>query len=102
VALKGGLTATADIAITSVENALLVPLSAVTTTSEGSFVTVVDEATGKQEKRQVTLGSQNLQFAEVVSGLKAGEKVVGQDKVTGAPVVTDFPSGRGGEPPPSR
>jgi hypothetical protein len=102
VALKGGLTATADIAISSVENALLVPLSAITTTSEGSFVTVVDVATGKQEKRQVTLGSQNLQFAEVLSGLKEGDKVVGQDKVTGAPVVTGFPSGRGGEPPPGR
>jgi multidrug efflux pump subunit AcrA (membrane-fusion protein) len=98
VALKGGLTATADIAISTVENALLVPLSAVTSTSAGSFVTVVDEATGKQEKRQVTLGNQNLQFAEVLSGLKAGEKVLIQEKVTGAPVVTGLPPGRGGPP----
>jgi multidrug efflux pump subunit AcrA (membrane-fusion protein) len=102
VALKGGLTATADIAISSVENALLVPRTAITSTSAGSFVTVVDEATGKQEKRQVTLGNQNLEFAEVLSGLKAGDKVLIQEKVTGAPVVTGFPSGRGGAPPPSR
>jgi multidrug efflux pump subunit AcrA (membrane-fusion protein) len=102
VALKGGLTATADIAISSAANTLLVPLSAVTTTSAGSFVTVIDDATGKQEKREVTLGSQNLQFAEVLSGLKEGDKIVVEEKVTGAPVVTGFPSGRGGGPPPSR
>jgi multidrug efflux pump subunit AcrA (membrane-fusion protein) len=101
VALKGGLTATADIAISSVGNALLVPLSAVTTTSAGSFVTVVDETTGKQEKREVTLGNQNLQFVEVLSGLKEGDKVVVQEKVTGAPIVTGFPRGAGA-PPPSR
>jgi hypothetical protein len=102
VALKGGLTATADIAISSVDNALLVPLSAVTTTSEGSFVTVVDETTGKREKREVTLGVQNFQFAEVLSGLKEGDKVAVEQKVNAAPIVTGFPSGRGGGPPPSR
>jgi RND family efflux transporter MFP subunit len=103
VALKGGLTATADIAISTVENALLVPLSAVTTTSEGSFVNVINKATGQPEKRQVTLGSQNLQFAEVLSGLKEGDKVIVQEKVTGAPIVTEFPRGpSGGGPPPGR
>jgi multidrug efflux pump subunit AcrA (membrane-fusion protein) len=102
VALKGGLTATADIAITSVANALLVPLSAVTTTSEGSFVNVINQATGQPEKKQVTLGNKNFQFAEVLSGLKEGDKIVVEEKVTGAPVVTGFPSGRGGGPPPSR
>ncbi|MGA7677689.1 MAG: efflux RND transporter periplasmic adaptor subunit [Dehalococcoidia bacterium] len=103
VALKGGLTATADIAISTAENALLVPLSAVTTTSEGSFVNVINKATGQPEKRQVTLGSQNLQFAEVLSGLKEGDKIVVEEKVTGAPVVTGFPRGPGGGgPPPGR
>jgi multidrug efflux pump subunit AcrA (membrane-fusion protein) len=98
VALKGGLTATADIAISTVENALLVPLSAVTTTSAGSFVTVVDVATGKQEKRQVTLGSQNLQFAEVLSGLKEGDKVIIVETANAAPIVKGLPRGAG---PPS-
>ncbi len=103
VALKGGLTATADIAISTAENALLVPLSAVTTTSEGSFVNVINKATGQPEKRQVALGSQNLQFAEVLSGLKEGDKIVVEEKVTGAPVVTGFPRGPGGGgPPPGR
>jgi multidrug efflux pump subunit AcrA (membrane-fusion protein) len=101
VALKGGLTATADIAISSAENALLVPRTAITSTSAGSFVMVVDEAAGKQEKRQVTLGNQNLEFAEVLSGLKEGDKVVIQENVTGAPIVKGFPRQTGGTPPPS-
>jgi len=102
VALKGGLTATADITVSNVANALLVPLSAVTITSAGSFVTVVDEATGTQEKREVKLGSQNLQFAEVLSGLKEGDKIVVEDKITGAPIVTGFPGGPSGGAPPAR
>jgi multidrug efflux pump subunit AcrA (membrane-fusion protein) len=100
IALKGSLTATADISIYNVENVLLVPLSAVTTTSEGTFVTIVNEATGQQEKRQVTLGNKNLQFAEVLSGLKEGDTVIVEDTVTGAPVITGFPERSGG--PPSR
>jgi multidrug efflux pump subunit AcrA (membrane-fusion protein) len=95
VALKGGLTSTADISVSSVEDAVLVPVGAVTTTSTGSFVTVVHQATGKQEKREVTLGAQNLQFAQVLSGLREGETVLIQETATKAPVVTGFP-GRGG------
>ncbi len=94
--LKGGLTATADIAVASVQNVLLVPLSAVTTTSAGSFVTIVNEATGQTEEKKITIGNQNFQFAEVLSGLKEGDKVTIEEKVTGAPVTTDFPRG----PPP--
>jgi len=93
VELKGGLTATADIVVYNAENVLLVPLSAVTTTPEGAFVTVVNEVTGQSEKRQVTLGRQNIQFAEVLSGLREGDKVIIEEKavVVGAPVVTTPP-----------
>ena len=101
VDLKGGLTATAEISIQNVENVLLVPLTAITTSAEGSFVTVVDEATGRQDKRQVTLGLKNMQFAQVLSGLKEGDKVIVEEKITGAPIIKGFP-GRGGAPPPSR
>lgn len=100
VALKGNLTATADIAISTAENVLLVPLAAITTTTEGSFVSVIDEATGQAEKRKITTGGQNLQFAEVLSGLKESEKVVVELEVTGAPISTRFRPGGGGAPPP--
>ena len=91
VELKGGLTATADIAVYDVQDVLLVPLSAVTTTPVGSFVTVTNEATGQTEERKVVLGNQNYQFAEVLSGLKEGDKVIIEEKVVGAPVTTGFP-----------
>jgi len=90
VELKGSLTATADVAIYNAENVLVVPLSAVTITPAGSFVTVISDGddNGQTEKRQVTLGIQNFQFAEVLSGLKEGDKVIIEEKVTGAPVTT--------------
>lgn len=93
VELKGGLTATADIAISSVQNVLLVPISAITTTPAGAFVTVTNEATGQTEERKVVLGNQNYQFAEVLSGLKEGDSVIIEEKVVGAPVITTPPQG---------
>ena len=98
VELKGGLTATADIAIYDVQNVLLVPLSAVTTTPAGSSVTVMSEAEGQAETREVTLGVQNFQFAEVLSGLKEGDEVIIEEKGAGAPVTTGFPQHREGPP----
>jgi RND family efflux transporter MFP subunit len=92
VELKGGLTATADIVVYNAEDVLLVPLLAVTTTPEGSFVTVADEATGRTEKKKVVLGRQNYQFAEVLSGLQEGDRVIIEERaaVVGAPVDTSF------------
>ena len=95
VDLKGGLSATATISISGIENVLLVPLAAVTTTPTGSSVMLVDEITGATEQRQVTLGRQNYQFAEVLSGLKEGDKLLIEESASGAPVVTTPPG-----PPP--
>ena len=100
VELKGGLTATADIAVYDVQDVLLVPLSAVTTTPAGSFVTVTDETTGQTEERKVVLGNQNYQFAELLSGLKEGDSVIIEEKVVGAPVITTPPHGPPGGGPP--
>lgn len=102
VDLKGGLTSSAGIAVSTVENALVLPLPAVTTTDEGSFVTVQDMETGKQEKRKVTTGIQNVGFIQVLTGLNEGDTVIIEDKAAGAPVSTRFgpPRGGGGAPPP--
>ncbi len=101
--LKGSLTATAEIAVSSVTNVLLVPVTAVFTTPAGSFLNVVGGAKGETERRQVTLGSQNQQFAEVVSGLKEGDQVV-IEAAAAAPLVTrptgPPPGAGGGQPPP--
>ncbi len=77
VELRGGLSATADINVYSARNALLVPISAITFTPAGPVVTVINEATGKTEDRKITLGKQSFEFAEVLSGLKEGDKVRG-------------------------
>jgi len=107
VDLKGGLTATADVGISTVENALIVPLSAVTTTGTSSSVTVPAGDKGQTEKRQVTLGIQNQQYVQILKGLNEGDKVIIIDKATGAPVSTTLgpPGGgppRDGGPPPGR
>lgn len=105
--LKGKLTATADIHIATIENALLVPLSAVTTVGTTSTVTVVIDDKGQTEKKQVTLGEQNQQYIVVIKGLEENDTVIVVDKASGAPVSTTFgPPGGGprpeGGPPPGR
>lgn len=102
VPLKGGLTATADIVISTLENVLMVPLASVTTTPEGSFVEVViDEQKNITEKRKVVTGAQNSQFVHIVSGLAENEKISYELKTGTAPVRVGFvPAGGGGPPPP--
>jgi HlyD family secretion protein len=75
--LKGGLTATADIVVENRENVLLIPNGAIKG-SRGDYWTevVIDEATMETEKRSITLGVQNALFAEVLSGIEEGEKVI--------------------------
>ena len=96
VELTGGLSATADISIYSAKDVLLVPVSVITTTPSGPMVAVINEATGQPEPRKVTLGKQNFQFAEVLDGLKEGEKVqlINQKGTLDAP-ATQQRSGRG-------
>jgi len=73
--LKDGLRATAEISISSVKNALLVPISAVISTPGGSMVMLVNSKTGQAEPRRVTTGLQNFQYAEITSGLADGDKI---------------------------
>lgn len=98
IELRGGLSATADINVYSARNALLVPISAVTTTPVGSFVTVISEVTGQPERRQITIGRQNFQFAEVLSGLKEGDKVQMTGRI-GALNIPTTQSGQGSSMP---
>jgi RND family efflux transporter MFP subunit len=75
--LKGGLTATGDIIVDQIENALLIPNRAIKGTPGDQWVEVlVDEAKKVTEKRSVELGLQNEINSEVISGLTEGDKVV--------------------------
>jgi RND family efflux transporter MFP subunit len=90
--LRGGLSATAGISVYSGKNVLLVPVSVIVSTREGPVVAVINPATGKPEYKSVKLGPQNFQFAEVVSGLKEGDKVT----VIGTPPPASTGSSGGG------
>jgi len=75
--LKGGLTATGDIIIGEHKNILLVPNRAIKGSSGSYWVDVVtDTEKMTTEQRTVTLGAQNEQFTEIISGLSEGEKVI--------------------------
>ena len=92
VELRGGLSATADISIYSAKDVLLVPVSVIVETREGPVVAVVNPTTGQPEYRPVTLGQQTFQYAEVLSGLKEGDKVT----VTSTPPTTSNGASRQG------
>ena len=93
--LKGGLTATADIDVYTAENVLLVPLSAVNFSGERTSVNLITGPEGQAEEREVMLGRQNFQYAEVLSGLEEGDVVRIVEKVFTVPVITTPPG-----PPP--
>lgn len=95
--LRGGLTATADIDIYSAENVLLVPVSVIVNTPSGPVVAVVNQTTGKSEFRKVILGQRTFQYAEVLSGLKDGDKVIVAEYM---PTADTSGQGTPGGPPP--
>lgn len=76
VTLRGGLTSTATITAASAKNVLLVPVSVILNTRAGSFVMVENTQTGKPDRRRITIGVQNTEYAEVQSGLQEGDKIV--------------------------
>jgi multidrug efflux pump subunit AcrA (membrane-fusion protein) len=97
--LRGGLSATADINIYSAKDVLLVPVSAISFTPSGPMVTIINETTGQTEQREVTLGKQTFEFAEVLAGLKEGEKVRGASQ---KPTSTQSTTSPGQPMPPPR
>jgi RND family efflux transporter MFP subunit len=69
-----GRNGRAEVVLQRKEDVLRVPLSAIRTFSGRSFVTVVNGET--RQEVAVEVGLQGDQFAEVLSGLKEGDKVV--------------------------
>ncbi len=101
IPLKGLLTSTAEIAVTSVQNALVLPLTAINTAKDGSTSVTVITSDNKTEKMPVTLGLQNQVSATILTGLNEGDRVVIQESAAGAPTTTrpNFGPGGGGGPP---
>ncbi len=72
--LRAGMSASAEVVVEQVKNALTVPSEAISQAPGGKTVTV--EADGKEETRAITTGLVGDEDTEVISGLKAGEKLV--------------------------
>ncbi len=73
--LMPGMYATAILDLDRRENALCVPVQAISGTGSGATVLVVNRDQ-KIEERQVTLGIETPTRIEIVSGLKEGEMVI--------------------------
>ncbi|MBI5598611.1 MAG: efflux RND transporter periplasmic adaptor subunit [Deltaproteobacteria bacterium] len=73
--LKLGMYVNVELAVDVAENALAVPDSAVINTGAKSVV-IVDRGEGRFEPREVLVGGQADGYYHIVSGIKAGERVV--------------------------
>lgn len=73
--LKDAMNGSAAILVNSVENALIVPLKAVEEDENGSYVLILD-GENQQTKVYITTGLSDGKNAEVLSGLKEGDKIV--------------------------
>jgi HlyD family secretion protein len=81
--VKPGMNVSVKIVVAKAEDALLVPLDAVTKDGEDATVTVVDSA-GKQTERPVELGLANNEEVQILKGLKEGESVLLADPAASA------------------
>ena len=77
-----GMTASVDISIEGVENALIIPVDALHQTSATSFVyTSYDPETQQYGGMvEVTTGMQNDDYAEILSGLNTGDTIYYTEK----------------------
>ena len=81
VPVRLGMTGTADFILARKENILTLPSTVVVERDGEAFVFVVDE--GKARQRPLRIGLRNEESVEVVSGLRAAERVIqrGRNKV---------------------
>ncbi|MEA1898799.1 MAG: HlyD family efflux transporter periplasmic adaptor subunit [Bacteroidota bacterium] len=74
--IRIGQTSRIKLELGAPKTALLIPRGGFYQSTGGRWVYVVDPSGEFAEKRNITLGSQNPRFYEVLSGLKPGEQVV--------------------------
>lgn len=73
--LSPGMTATGQVEVENVLNALLVPIKAVRERGGQVFVQVTG-SDGRGQERAIRVGRKNQQFVEVLEGLREGEQVI--------------------------
>jgi RND family efflux transporter MFP subunit len=72
--LRPGMFVRADIIIAHRDSAIVVPKSIILSSGRGKTVFVVDQSTARE--RRISLGIENQDYAEVISGLKVNERLV--------------------------
>lgn len=73
--LRDGMNGSAVILSDSVQNAVIIPLGAIHEDGDGSYVYKLDSA-NNQTKVYITTGLSDGNYAEVVSGLSEGDRIV--------------------------
>jgi hypothetical protein len=93
--MLAGMSASASISITSVENALIIPVDALNKTSSTAYVyTTYDEENDTfGGMTEVEYGISNSNYVEIKSGLKEGDTVYYKEKTTNS---FQMPGGFGG------
>lgn len=79
--LNVGMFATVTLSIDSTENAIVIPNDALLVDGEDYYVYVVSSDETKAERRNITVGIENDDNTEVITGLSAGDQLIisGQD-----------------------
>jgi HlyD family secretion protein len=74
--IRRGQSSPVRLELGKAEKAVLIPLGGFFSDTGGNWIYVVDASGKKAVKRNITLGRKNPEYFEVLSGLKAGEKVI--------------------------
>ncbi|EOZ98558.1 putative Co/Zn/Cd efflux system membrane fusion protein [Indibacter alkaliphilus LW1] len=74
--IRRGQTVRIRLELGESEQAVLLPTGGFYKDTGGNWVFVVNQSTGKAERRNIRLGRKNPEFYEVIEGLQAGEKVI--------------------------
>ena len=75
-AIKPGMTVELAAVAKSLENAIVVPVSAIFQTPEGSDYIMVAGSDGRAHQKAVSVGAREQHSAQILSGVDAGESVI--------------------------
>ena len=92
--VKGGMTVSVDIVTDVAADVLAVPSSAVKTSSNGSYVQVLEN--GQPTNVPVEVGMTTDSYVEIVSGLTEGQEIIVSTTTSGSTTATTTQGGQGG------
>lgn len=72
--LRPGMFVKADIVVARRDSAIVIPKSIILSSNRGKVVYVVDQSTARE--RRISIGIENQDYAEVITGLKQNDRLV--------------------------